>query len=101
MIAIRFLALLLIVLAGSAAEAKAPRGAPAAGASERAILNRMKQQPLIFFVAKGSPNSCGANCNTWIAVEGSIDQEAAERPQPKSCMKDCATMWWKWASIPV
>jgi hypothetical protein len=79
MIAVRFLALLLIVLAASSAEAKAPRGAPAAGASEQAILNRMKQQPLIFFVAKGSPNSCGANCNTWIAVEGSIDQEAAER----------------------
>src|SRR5919198_210062 len=76
---LRPMLLLLVLLALSATDAAAARSAPAGNARERAILARMKQQPLILFVAKGGPDSCGPNCDTWIAVEGSIDQEAADR----------------------
>jgi hypothetical protein len=35
--------------------------------------------PMVFYVAKGEPNACGAGCNEWIAAEGLIDQEAPQR----------------------
>jgi hypothetical protein len=34
---------------------------------------------LIIYLAKGPPNSCGAGCDRWIAVEGKVDQAAASR----------------------
>jgi len=34
---------------------------------------------LIIYLAKGPPNSCGAGCDHWIAVEGKVDQAAASR----------------------
>jgi hypothetical protein len=34
---------------------------------------------LVFFVAKGEPNSCGRGCDSWIAVEGTIDSNSAAR----------------------
>ena len=34
---------------------------------------------LIVYLAKGPPNSCGAGCDHWIAVEGKVDQAAASR----------------------
>jgi hypothetical protein len=34
---------------------------------------------LITYLAKGPPNSCGAGCDHWIAVEGKVDQAAASR----------------------
>ncbi|SEN45118.1 hypothetical protein [Bradyrhizobium sp. OK095] len=35
--------------------------------------------PMVFYVAKGAPDACGRGCDTWIAVEGKIDVEAASR----------------------
>jgi len=35
--------------------------------------------PMVFYVAKGAPDTCGRGCDTWIAVEGKIDDEAASR----------------------
>ena len=35
--------------------------------------------PMAFYVAKGAPGACGRGCDTWIAVEGIIDGEAASR----------------------
>ena len=35
--------------------------------------------PIVFYVAKGEPNACGAGCSEWIAAEGAIDQEAPAR----------------------
>lgn len=35
--------------------------------------------PLVFYVAKGAPDSCGSGCDSWIAVEGQIDSTAAAR----------------------
>src|SRR6266481_6381018 len=34
---------------------------------------------LIIYLAKGPPNSCGAGCDHWIAVEGKVDQGATSR----------------------
>lgn len=35
--------------------------------------------PMVFYVAKGAPDSCGRDCDSWIAVEGQVDGAAASR----------------------
>ena len=35
--------------------------------------------PIVFYVAKGEPDACGAGCREWIAAEGTIDQDAPTR----------------------
>jgi len=35
--------------------------------------------PMMFYVVKGAPDSCGRGCDSWIAVEGQIDGAAAVR----------------------
>jgi hypothetical protein len=57
---------------GSAIEAAARDQAPDIFASVR-------REPMIFFVAKGTPNACGPGCGEWIAAEGRIDPQAAQR----------------------
>ncbi|HWK95455.1 MAG TPA: hypothetical protein VNR39_08535 [Pseudolabrys sp.] len=39
----------------------------------------LKEQPLIFYVAKGPAEACGEGCDTWIAAEGKFDSGAPER----------------------
>jgi hypothetical protein len=34
---------------------------------------------LIIYLAKGAANACGLGCDSWIAVEGKVDQDAASR----------------------
>jgi len=34
---------------------------------------------MAFYVAKGPPGACGAGCDSWIAVEGTVDSGAASR----------------------
>jgi hypothetical protein len=34
---------------------------------------------LIMYLAKGAPNSCGPGCDRWIAIEGTVDADAAWR----------------------
>jgi hypothetical protein len=46
---------------------------------DQAIVEKINQQPLIFFVAKGAPDACGPGCSKWIAADGMIDSGAAER----------------------
>ena len=38
-----------------------------------------KTHSVVFYVAKGAPDSCGSGCDTWIAIEGQIDITAAAR----------------------
>ncbi|MGZ5810480.1 MAG: hypothetical protein ACXWJ6_04955 [Xanthobacteraceae bacterium] len=40
---------------------------------------KARQEPLIFYVAKGAPNACGPGCSEWIAVEGFFDADAPRR----------------------
>jgi hypothetical protein len=70
---------LLIALATSQADAKKPNAAPSAKVNEQQLVAKIKQQPLIFFVARGEPNACGPGCSAWIAAEGHIDLEAGQR----------------------
>src|SRR5882672_10491417 len=35
--------------------------------------------PMTFFVATGEADACGSGCEAWIAAEGKIDLEAAQR----------------------
>jgi hypothetical protein len=35
--------------------------------------------PVMFYVAKGAPDSCGRGCDRWIVVEGQINGDAAAR----------------------
>jgi hypothetical protein len=34
---------------------------------------------LTIYLAKGAPDACGPGCNSWIAIEGEIDRDAAPR----------------------
>jgi hypothetical protein len=73
-------ALACVVLALSPTGAAAAPGADAAAREKvKAIYERMKRQPMMFFVAKGGPNACGPGCSEWIAAEGMIDPDAAQR----------------------
>jgi hypothetical protein len=35
--------------------------------------------PVMFYIARGAPDSCGRGCDRWIAVEGQINADAAGR----------------------
>jgi len=35
--------------------------------------------PMVFYVVKGTAEACGRDCDTWIAAEGQIDADAADR----------------------
>ena len=35
--------------------------------------------PIVFYVAKGAADACGRGCDTWIAIEGQFDINAAAR----------------------
>jgi hypothetical protein len=37
------------------------------------------ESKLVIYLAKGPANSCGPGCDRWIAVEGKVDQDAANR----------------------
>src|ERR1700744_3230510 len=37
------------------------------------------ESKLVIYLAKGPANSCGPGCDRWIAVEGKVDEDAAER----------------------
>ena len=38
-------------------------------------------RPMVFYDAHGAANACGPGCNEWIAAEGKIDRDTAERLQ--------------------
>jgi len=64
------LVVILILLGAPAWTAPSPvRRAPAA----------IPPAPMVFYVVKGAPDSCGRGCDSWIAVEGQIDGAAALR----------------------
>jgi hypothetical protein len=63
----RFFLLAALLLAGGSSRAETPE--------EKAGF----PPKLIIYLAKGSPNSCGPGCDHWIAIEGKLDQGAAER----------------------
>jgi hypothetical protein len=69
------LAALFVMLCGSAAAQTVAR--PVRPAPARPV--QVQVNPVVFYVAKGAPDSCGRGCDTWIAIEGQIDGTAAAR----------------------
>src|SRR5262245_15061351 len=57
-------------------------GAPvlaAPGPVRRDPVPTLPPPPMMFYVVKGAPDSCGRSCDSWIAVEGQVDAAAAVR----------------------
>jgi hypothetical protein len=79
MVARSILLALLMLLVAWPADAARPRKTAPAPTREQTIIAKLKHQPLIFFIAKGGPNACGPHCSEWIAAEGMIDPDAAQR----------------------
>jgi len=61
----------------AAADAKARAKRSAAPAVKTAV--EPLKHPMVFYLAKGEPNSCGPGCDQWIAAEGAITHGTAER----------------------
>jgi hypothetical protein len=40
---------------------------------------KMAVAPIVFYLVKGAPDSCGHGCDSWIEAEGQIDSGAAAR----------------------
>jgi hypothetical protein len=85
----RFLAFFFAGLAGAVADislalaqstpppAKAtPAASPAAAPAK---IKPPEMPDIVFYVARGDANACGPGCNEWIAADGKIDREAAQR----------------------
>jgi hypothetical protein len=54
--------------------------AAAAPAKEKRPLTFIQlKAPMVFYRARGEPNSCGPDCDQWIAAEGAITHGTAER----------------------
>jgi hypothetical protein len=84
----RILLAAALVLSCGPALAAVPKAAPvpkvaavpkAAGAKLRPAPPKQPVPPLQMYVVKGAPDSCGRGCDSWIAVEGTIDSNAAGR----------------------
>lgn len=53
---------------------------PTASQAEETPVEKAGYAPkLTIYLAKGPANACGAGCNSWIAIEGEIDRDAASR----------------------
>lgn len=78
---LRFPALLSVIfsvaLCASAFGQTPARRAPVAPAAKPDKLNEVP--PMVFYIAKGAPGSCGEGCDTWIAAEGTFDWKSADR----------------------
>jgi hypothetical protein len=53
--------------------------AASAGTAEAEPQPKNPWLPMVFYVAKGEPNACGAGCREWIVAEGTIDRDAPAR----------------------
>jgi hypothetical protein len=60
-------------------DVSAAGAAPAVRAYAEVTHADLLRRPMIFFVAKGAPDACGAGCREWIAAEGTIDPDAGQR----------------------
>ncbi len=71
------LAALFVLVCGPVAAQTIVR--PSQPARARPAIRPLLTRPVVFYVAKGAADSCGSGCDTWIAIEGQIDNGAAAR----------------------
>jgi hypothetical protein len=69
-------ALTLLGSLGYAAQAAAGLLAPA---EQNRLAFQLEKRPMVFFLAKGAPDSCGPGCSEWIAAEGKFVPGTAQR----------------------
>jgi hypothetical protein len=72
------IAVLSLALAGSALAQGHPADELAPKPGDKSDPVRLLT-PMVFYVAKGEPHTCGRDCSEWIAAEGSFDLGAAQR----------------------
>jgi hypothetical protein len=70
------MALALLVSLGPGRQAQARLLAPA---EQNRLAAQLDKRPMVFFVAKGPADSCGAGCSEWIAAEGQFLPGSAQR----------------------
>lgn len=69
---------ILLLAAACLTPREAAARVPAPGEQNR-LLSLIDRRPMVFFVAKGSADSCGRGCSEWIAAVGSFDIDTADR----------------------
>ena len=59
----------------------APAVAQSGGAAKegKKKTSAASQTPMLFYLAKGEPDSCGPACSEWIAAEGRFEESSAQR----------------------
>jgi hypothetical protein len=50
----------------------APAAVQSGGTANPSIEAKKPSAPMVFYLAKGEPDSCGSGCSEWIAAEGRI-----------------------------
>src|SRR5215470_2325820 len=73
------LAVFVSIMIALAAPAAAQSGGAANPSKEGKKASASTQLPMVFYLAKGEPDSCGPGCSEWIAAEGRIDESSAQR----------------------
>src|SRR5215470_6186414 len=73
------LAVFVSIMIALAAPAAAQSGGGANPSKEGTKAPASTQMPMVFYLAKGEPDSCGPGCSEWIAAEGRIDESSAQR----------------------
>jgi hypothetical protein len=72
----RFQASLLVAIVVALA---APIPAQSESAGAQKSKPALKSPPMIFYLAKGEDDACGPGCSEWIAAEGQIEADTAQR----------------------
>src|SRR5258708_25471646 len=72
-----FLVAILVVLAAPVAAKSENADAQKSKAPRK--LAAPKSAPMIFYLAKGDDDACGPGCGEWIAAEGQIEADTAQR----------------------
>ena len=65
-----------IAAQSESADAQKSKAAPKSAAPKSAA---PKSPPMIFYLAKGEDDECGPGCGEWIAAEGQIEADTAQR----------------------
>ena len=70
---------LISIMIALAAPAAAQSGGAANPSKEGKKASAASQTPMVFYLAKGEPDSCGPACSEWIAAEGRFEESSAQR----------------------
>src|SRR5262245_58110829 len=70
---------LVAIMVTLAVPAAAQSGGAANPAKEGKKASAASQTPMLFYLAKGEPDSCGPTCSEWIVAEGRFEESSAQR----------------------